>query len=193
MGDTALLAAGPARAFVDIASSDVDVGFIRGGIRIIREIRTLELMADELGDEPANEIIKGSVITLSFNFAELTLENIARAFAEATTLQDDVTATKKAVELRPKVGKSLLSQARKWLFKPIDAATGDVTTDQNKWITAYKASPTAGSIELLYSHEEQRVIPVTLRCYADTSANKYRKLRIGDPTIVDANESGFTF
>lgn len=190
--DSALLVAGPALVLVDMSGTDTDVGATRGGVRLNRDLRTLELNADELGDEPAAEIIMGSTATVTFEFAEYTLQNLRRAFPDMVTLQDDVTSTKQAVEQRALVGKNLLASARKWLIKPIDPVTGIATTDQNKWITLYKASPSAGSIELIYAHDTQRTIPMVLRCFSDP-ANKNRKFRIGDPTIVDANESGFTF
>jgi len=191
--DTALLTSGPARVYVDISGTPTEVGHIKGGVHIRRDLRTLELMADELGDEPANEIVKGSVVEVSFSLAEYSLVNIRRAFVDSKDLQDDTTSTKQSVEIRAKVGLSLLGVSRKWTIKPIDPATGDVTTDANKIITVWKGTPSAGSVELVFSPDEQRLIPVTLKCYADTAANKYRKVTIGDTTIVDANESGFTF
>lgn len=193
MGDTANLTAGPCVVLVEIASVDTDIGFTKGGVRIWRELRTLGLTADQLGDEKASERIVGSDVKISFNFAEVTLANLRRAMIDSVTLQDDVTATKQATEIRALTGKSTDGERRKWTFKPIDPATGLATTDQNKWITAYKAAPTEGTVELVFAHDEQRVIPIELICYSDSAANKYRKVRFGDTTIVDANESGFAY
>jgi hypothetical protein len=193
MGDSANLIAGPCDVLVEIASVDTNIGFTKGGVRISRELRTLPLLADQLGDEAASEVIIGSDVEISFAFAEVTLENLRRAILDSVTLQDDTTATKKATEIRSLTGKSTTSERRKWTFKPIDPATGVATTDQNKWVTAYKAAPSAGTVEMVFAHDEQRVIPIVLKCYSDSAANKYRKIRFGDTTIVDANESGFTY
>lgn len=192
MGDIAKLAAGPCQVLVDISGTDTDVGFTLGGVTIRRELRMLDLMADELGDDPGNQVITGNTVEIEFALAEETLINLRRVLIDSVTLQDDTTSTKQAVEIRSLTGKSVVNERRKWLFKPIDPTTGVATTDQNKWITAYKAAPAAGTFEIAYKHDSQRTIPVTLRCYADSAANKYRKLRFGDTTIVDANESGFT-
>jgi hypothetical protein len=191
MGDTAKLAAGPCLVLVDMSGVDTDVGYTKGGITIRRNLRLLDLMADELGDDPGNQVIVGNTVDIQFAFAEESLVNLRRTLLDSVTLQDDVTSSKQAVEVRSLTGRTTASSQRKWTFKPIDPATGVATTDQNKWITAYKAAPTTESFELIYKHDEQRVIPITLRCFAD-SANKNRKIRFGDPTITDANESGFT-
>jgi hypothetical protein len=193
MGDSANLIAGPCVVSVEISSVDTDIGFTKGGVRISRELRTLPLMADQLGDEAASEVIIGSDVKVSFAFAEVTLANLRRAMIDAVTLQDDTTSTKQATEIRALTGKSTTGERRKWTFKPIDPATGVATTDQNKWVTAYKAAPSAGTVELVFAHDEQRVIPIELVCYSDSAANDYRKIRFGDTTIVDANESGFAY
>ena len=189
--DAALLTGGPTAVYVDDGAGDIDIGFTKDGVELTGEIAYMDLITDQLGETIANSVLNGvRNVEVKFNFAQWDLLLIARAFPNSVKLQDDTTATKKAVDFRALAGSTLLSRAKKWTLKPHDPTTGIATTDKAHWVTIWKATP-SGPLSQSFSSGNQRVIPVTLRVFPDTSkSNSF--FWWGDPTVVDANESGFT-
>lgn len=190
MGDVTLLTGGPTYVYVDEGAGDIDIGFTKDGVEITGEIAFFDLMADQIGETIANSILNGvRNVEVKFNFAEYTLSNLARAWPNAVDLQDDTTSTKKAVDFRALAGSDLLTRSRKWTLKPASLADGLAITDKNQWVTIWKGAP-AGPLSLTYQSGTQRIIPATLRIFPD-STKKNSLFWAGDPTVVDANESGF--
>lgn len=188
MGDVAKLFNGPVQVLIDILGTPTDIGFTKGGVRISITPRIQAFTVDQLGDTEVKRRIKGVDAKVMFSFAEYTLDNLKRALLNAVPLQDDTTPSKKKLSIRPLAGKVV--PENKWIFKPIDAATGVGTTDANQWFTATKAALDEATVELVYNNDDLTLIPITLDLQPD-SANKDEVGYFGDGTVVDANESGF--
>lgn len=186
MADTALLLQGPAWLYYD-NSGLVQFGYTKDGIMLEVEPLTMDLVADQLGDTPARTILTGVKAQVKTNLAEFSLVNLKLVMANAVPLQDDVTSTKKKVSIRPLAGKT--PTQRKFVIKPIDAATGVETTNKDLWVTIPKGC-LIGPTSINFNHREQRVTPIVITCYPDV-ANASEVLFFGDETVVDANESGF--
>lgn len=188
MGNIANLLNGPVQVLIDIVGVPTDIGFTKGGVRASITPLVQSFTVDQLGDTEVKRRIKGVDAKVMFSLAEYTLDNLKRALLNSVPLQDDVTSTKKKLSIRPLAGKVV--PETKWIFKPIDAATGTGTTDANQWLTVPKGCPDEATVELAFSNDELTLIPITLDCQPDT-ANKDEVMYFGDGTVADANESGF--
>ena len=187
-GTIANLLNGPVQVMIDVGGTLTDVGFTKGGVRASVTPLIQAFTVDQLGDTEVKRRIKGVDAKVMFSLAEYTLENLKRALLNAVPLQDDVTATKKKLSVRPRAGQVV--PETKWVFKPIDADTGTGTTDANQWLTVPKGCPDESTVELAFSNDELTLIPITLDCQPDT-ANNDEVMYFGDGTVVDTNESGF--
>jgi hypothetical protein len=190
MGNLANLLGGPAKVYYD-NSGLVDVGYTKEGVKADITPKVFTFETDQTGKMPATKVLSGVEAYVLFNLAEYSLDNLKLALANAVPLQDDTTPTKKRLEIRPQPGKNLAtSKGKKWVFKPIDPATGIETTNKDLWITVPIGAPDETTVSITWAVETQLIIPIRLYCFPD-SANKDRVLFWGDETAVDANESGF--
>lgn len=189
MGDVAKLYSGPCAVFYYNGTTDVEVGFTKGGVKLDVTPKSFTLMVDQLGETPANKVLTGVEVKINFALAEFSLENLKLAMANAVPLQDDTTSTKHRVDIRPLAGKSMYDAAKKWTIKPLDN-TGQPTTDKNLWITAPKAAPDDATVSLSFMTGEQRTIPVTLVCLPDSAFDDALVI-FGDTSVVDVDGSGF--
>jgi hypothetical protein len=182
--DLTLLTGGPARAFVDVSGTLTEVGHLHGGVDVnISEPAVMDLRADELGESRADGVYNGSAPdTAVLRLAEFNITNLQRAIPNSVIITDVTTPTKKRLEVRKIAGTTMSSQAKKWVLKPIDPATGAPSTDQNTWVTIHKGVPT-GAVNIPYKTGEQRVIEITLEALPDGS-NDNRTVSWGDITAT---------
>lgn len=185
--DVTLLAGGPARAYIDIASVLTEVGHLHGGIDVNNtEPAIMDLMTDELGETPADGVFNGrsQPDTVVVRLAEYSLANLKRGIPNSVLITDATTPSKQRVEVRATAGGKLSAVASKWVFKPIDMTTGAVSTNANDWVTVHKGAA-VGAVSTTYKKGEQRIIEITLRCLPDT-ANNNRTVSYGDLTAAAA-------
>lgn len=179
--DTAKLIGGPCR----VTAAGVEVGHLHGGADVnIAEPAVMDLMADELGETPADGVYNGRSgrDTVVIRLAEFTEANLKLAIPNSVLITDAVTPTKKRVEVRAVAGTTLSAGAVEWIIKAIDPATGLPSTDKQKWVTIPKGVA-IGAVNIPYKKGEQRVIEITLACLPD-SANNNRTMFFGDSTAV---------
>lgn len=183
--DITLLSGGPARAYVDVSGTLTDLGHLNGGVTVtIPEPSIMDLHADEYGDTAVDGVFNGTAqpSTAVVRLAEISPENLARAIANATVVTDGTTPTKKKVLIRAIAGTKLSEYAEKYVFKPIDPATGEPDTDANNWVTIPKGVA-MGAVTLSFTKGEQRVIEMTIRCLP-TSSSDPTTIIYGDATAV---------
>jgi hypothetical protein len=183
--DLTLLSGGPARVYVDVASTLTEVGHLFGGVDVnIPEPAVMDLMADELGQTPADGVYNGMSARPSvvIRMAEFSLTNLQRAIPNSTLITDGTTPTKKRLEVRSVSGTKLSAGATKWVVKPIDPSTGAVSTDANTWVTVHKGVA-IGAVNTSYKNGEQRVIELTLTALPDGTSNN-RTISYGDITAT---------
>lgn len=183
--DLTLLSGGPARVYVDVSGTLTEVGHLFGGVDVnIPEPAIMDLMADELGNTPADGVYNGMSArpTIVIRLAEYSLENLARAIPNSMLITDGTTPSKKRLEVRSVSGTKLSADATKWVVKPIDPSTGAVSTDANTWVTAHKGVAIS-SVTTAFKTGEQRVIELTLTCLPD-GTNNNRMVSYGDITAA---------
>jgi len=186
--DITKLVIGPANIYLTENAVQQFVGGIAGAQISIKQTWA-DLTADNLGVTAVNKILVGVEAWIEFSFREIDLINFSRAILGSKSYIDDVTPTKRRVEVYPRVGQDLASIARKLELKPI--VGGVETTDKEKWIVADKAAPDSETIQWAYQNAGQREIQARFWLMPD-SANNNRLFYMGEPTITDTAPSGFT-
>lgn len=167
---------GPCRAYYGTAGSEADVGKTQGGVRITFSEDVADLMSDQYGTQPEDQVITGTGAEIVIPMADYTLANLATALSQSVlTLGADSgisgepkVGTKKAT---PTTGKSLL------LKKYVDGA---ISADTQNWIRFPIASP-IGNFELAFDGSTQRIIETTFRAFPDANNRLYF---IGDETAA---------
>lgn len=144
-----------------------------GGASITFESQMAELLKDETGVTPVDEVHLGQKVTATIQVADHDVALLPTLFPNVTT----VGTTTKRYEFRPATGKKMSTIANTLeLIKVID---GVESTDPNDSWVICKAAP-SGSVTLEYTKDKQSVYAVTFKGYTDTTAND-RIAYIGDP------------
>ena len=139
-----------------------DLGKTHGGVTVTVEEQFAPLHTDQDGENPVDEYITGTLVTVEGNLAEITLENMAKLFKTTVITAE----TKKKVEIKPNVGTSLLAESDVLIIKPYDGGT--VSANANDWITLHHAGMRA-STSLSYTTSDQRAIAFTATGFPDTA------------------------
>ena len=167
---------GPVNVYWDLNGTDEALIATEGGASIAFESQTAELMKDETGVTPVDEVHMGQKVTVTIQVADHDVALIPVLFPNVTVIG----TTTKRYEFRPATGLKLSSIAKTLtLVKVID---GEESTDPNDTWVICKAAP-SGSVTLEYTKDKQSVYAVTFKGYADTSANN-RIAYLGDPAVV---------
>lgn len=139
-----------------------DLGKTSGGVTVTLEETFAALNTDQDGENPVDEYITGTTITVEGSLAEVTLANVAKLFKQS--VQSD--GSKEKVEIKTGVGTSMLGESSVMILKPYDGGT--VTGDANEWLTVHNAGFKA-STSLNYNATDQRVLGFTATGYPDTA------------------------
>jgi len=160
---------GPCRVSFGTAGAEAALGCTEGGVRVAFTTDVSDLMCDQWGTQPYDQMITGQGARVTVPLAEYTLENLALALnqeliADALIEGERLVGTKMTT-----LGQSLL------LEKYVD---GIVSTDPTDWMRFPIAAP-VGSPEILFSRSDQRVIEIEFVAFPDASEILYY---IGDET-----------
>ena len=139
-----------------------DLGKTSGGVTVTMEETFTSLNTDQDGENPVDEYITGTTLTVEGSLAEPTLANVAKLFKK--TVQTD--GDKEKVEVNTNVGTSMLDESGVLILKPYDGGT--VSGDANEWLTVHYAGFKA-STSLNYNATDQRVLGFTATGYPDTA------------------------
>jgi hypothetical protein len=139
-----------------------DLGKTHGGVTITVEETFVPLNTDQDGENPVDEYLTGTMVTVEGSLAEITIENLAKLFKQ-TVVTD---GTKKKVSISPNVGTSLLAESSVMIIKPYDG--GSVSANANDFITLMHAGMRANT-SLTYNATDQRTIGFTATGFPDTS------------------------
>lgn len=144
-----------------------------GGASIAFETQTAELLKDETGVTPVDEVNLGTKVTVTVQVADHDIALLPILFPNVTV----VGTTTKRYEFRPATGLKYTSIAKSLtLKKVIDGVESSEPDDI--WVVV-KAAPT-GSATLEYTKDKQSVYAVTFKGFVD-SANNNRIAYTGDP------------
>ena len=139
-----------------------DLGKTSGGVTVTMEETFTPLNTDQDGENPVDEYITGTTVSIEGSLAEVTLENVAKLFKRTVVGTGD----SQKVEVNTGVGTSMLGESSVMILKPYDGGT--VTGDATEWLTIHNAGMKA-SASLNYNATDQRVLGFTATGYPDTA------------------------
>jgi hypothetical protein len=139
-----------------------DLGKTFGGVTVTVEETFAPLHTDQDGENPVDEYITGTMVTVEGSLADITIENLAKLFKQSVVTD----GTKKKVSITPNVGTSLLDGASVMVIKPYDG--GSVSASPNDYITLLHTGLRANT-SLTYNATDQRAIGFTATGFPDTT------------------------
>ncbi len=151
----------------------VDLGFTKGGVEVEVQTSTHEVMVDQTGETPIDEIIMGRTVQVTVPMAETTLENLVKVMPGSTLITDTADPTKKKVAVSTGVSISLLSLAKKLVLRPKG------TTGEDDFVVL--KAMTSGALQFAYQTDQERIFNVVFKGYADESGDLFV---VGDETAA---------
>ena len=166
---------GPCAIYFGTAGAEVDLGKTQGGVKVVFSQSVADLLSDQYGTEPEDQVITGHGAVITIPMADYSLANLATALHKTVAnlagaegiLGDSVVGTKLST-----FAESLL------LKKYVD---GEVSSDTEDWIRFPKAAAT-GNPEIIFDGSTQRIISSDFRAFPDDDGILYF---IGDETAAE--------
>lgn len=150
---------GPCQVSFGTEGAEVDLGCTDGGVTVSFITDAGDLMCDQFGTQPVDQVITGQGAEVRVPLAEITLDNLALALNQ-TVISDALIEGENLVGTKMSTyGQSLL------LRKYVD---GEASADPADWMRFPVAAP-LGSPEVSFSRDTQRVIEVVFKCFPDSN------------------------
>lgn len=163
---------GPVEVLFGTAGAEVEVGPTEGGVVVSFSTDVQDLMTDQAGTAPKDQVISGIPTEVTVPFASISFSNMARALNQTLL----TVGTSNLIEGANVVGTRLSTKANSLLLKKI--INGVASTASANWLRFPQAAPT-GNFEFSFSKDTQRIIEVVFTCFPDSSGNRYY---LGDET-----------
>jgi len=153
---------GPCGVWFGTEDSEVDLGKTQGGVKVVFSQAVADLLSDQYGTEPEDQVITGHGAVITIPMADYSLANYAIALHKSVLdlagvegiLGDSVVGTK------------LTDYANSLLLKKyID---GSESADEENWLRFPNAAPT-GNPEIMFDGSTQRIIQSEFRAFPDAS------------------------
>jgi len=166
---------GPCAVFFGTEDDEDDLGKTQGGVKVTFSQAVADLLSDQYGTEPEDQVITGHGAVITIPMADYTLANWATALhKEVKDLGDDSGIKGDSV-----VGTKLSTYANSLILKKY--VDGVVSTDEDNWLRFPKAAPT-GNPEVTFDGSTQRIITSEFRAFPDDNDVLYY---IGSKTAAD--------
>ena len=157
---------GPCGVFFGTEDSEEDLGKTQGGVKVVFGQAVADLLSDQYGTEPEDQVITGHSAVITIPMADYTLANFAIALhKEVLDLVDDSGIKGDSV-----VGTKLTTYANSLLLKKY--VDGIVSTDEDDWLRFPNAAPT-GNPEVMFDGSTQRIISSEFRAFPDDNGVLY--------------------
>lgn len=155
---------GPCAIYFGTYGSEVDLGRTEGGVRVAFTTDVADLMSDQWGTQPEDQVITGQGARVTVPLAEYTISNLAIA------LNQEVLYTDELIEGGRLVGTKMSSKGQSLLLK--EYLNGVVSENEENWMRFPVAAP-VGNPEILFSKSDQRIIEIEFVAFPDTDDNLY--------------------
>ncbi len=157
---------GPCEVLFGTAGAEAEVGPTEGGVVANFGTDVQDLMTDQFGTSPKDQVVSGQPTEVTVPFASISFSNMARALNQTL-----ITAgTSNLIKGTNIVGTKMSTKANSLVLKKI--INGVASVDQNDWLRFPSAAPT-GNFEFPFSKDTQRIIEVVFTCFPDSSSNLY--------------------
>lgn len=150
---------GPCAVYFGTAGAEVNLGRTEGGVRIAFTTDVADLMSDQWGTQPEDQVITGQGARITVPLAEYTLTNLGIA------LNQDVLFTE-LIEGARLVGTKMSSKGQSLVL--MEYVDGVVSTLDENSIRFPVAAP-VGNPEILFSKTDQRIIEIEFVAFPDAS------------------------
>jgi hypothetical protein len=153
------------------SSPAVSMGASNGGINVNVESEFFDLTTDQTGTSAADKLNVGFKATIEANLAEVTLDNIARAFAGVLVSAAD---PNNVVKLNGNIGQQALRDGYvdQYTILP-QLSAGNYSTNSEEAVVIPKGYA-MGNMSLPYGVTDLRVFPCTIEALPDTNDNNTR-------------------
>ncbi len=124
------------------------------------------LTAHVTGTQPRDKVTSGGIFQISAGLKELTLENFALGFPNATLIEG--ADNKRRLEFKVPAGQSLrTARGVKMQLRRVLSADQE-TADPHEILTVPLCSPVDGEVALTYNVTDQRFLPVVFEAWPDS-------------------------
>ena len=148
----------PVAVYFGTVDAEENLGRTEGGVRVAFTTDVADLMSDQWGTQPEDQVITGQGARVTVPLAEYTLDNLALAL-NMTVVGDAL------IEGERLVGTKLSDVANSLLLK--EYKDGVVSEDSKNWIRFPVAAP-VGNPEIIFSRTDQRIIEIEFVCFPDS-------------------------
>ena len=152
---------GPCQIEFDATS----IGETLGGVTLNITENVAEIKSDQKGDTVKDERVVGISVSISAALSDISLDHLATLF-KTTKVTDATDPTKEKVVVSSTVNKSLASNGKKLVLKPI--IDGVATSDANLWITFPNANFKV-TASAAFNSSDQRVYAFEAKAYPDSN------------------------
>lgn len=165
---------GPCSVRFGDKDDEADLGKTEGGVVVTFSTGVADLLSDQHGTSPEDQVITGQGAVIVVPLANITLANLAIALNQSVkTIGDD-----SGIKGSNLVGTKLSGKAQSLLLKKY--VDGAESTDSQDYLRFPKAAPT-GNFDYSFSKDGQRVINVNFVAFPDEDGYLYY---IGDETAA---------
>jgi len=162
-----------------VISKGRDLGGTSGGVEFSFEINTVDVQADQLGEQIADQIINANNLTISMTILELTQENWEILMGEVAGEVVNIGGNNIVGFGESKRFKNMSQFSLEMMMKPVGAA------DNSRNFHFWKVYPMIDTVS--FSGSDLSQMAVTWRALRDTSKdNKYNLFAFGDGTKITA-------
>jgi hypothetical protein len=134
---------GPCQVLFGASGSEVDIGKTQGGVRVTFSQDEADLLSDQYGTQPEDQVITGHTAMIVVPMADYSIANLATALHQTRRqlgAQEGIKGSSLVGSKQTTYGNSLL------LKKYVDGA---VSADENNWIRFPNAAPSEWFIILV--------------------------------------------
>jgi len=153
---------GPCEVSFGVEGAEADLGRTEGGVEVAFSTDVADLLSDQHGTSPEDQMITGQGALITVPLAEYTLANLATALNQ--------TVDGSVIDGASLVGTKLSTKANSLLLKKY--VNGAVSTDEEDWMRFPSAAP-QGSPTIRFSKSDQRIIEIIFTAFPDTLDNLY--------------------
>ena len=153
---------GPCQVLFGTEGAEVDLGKTEGGVEVAFTTDVADLLSDQHGTSPEDQMITGQGATITVPLAEYTLANLAKALNQ--TLDGSV------IDGASLVGTKMTTLAESLLL--IKYVNGVASVNESDRMRFPVAAP-VGSPTIRFSKSDQRIIEIVFTAFPDTLDNLY--------------------
>ena len=163
---------GPCQVLFGTKDAETDLGRTEGGVVATFATDVADLVSDQYGTAPEDQVVTGQKVTIECPLANITLANLAIALNQT----EKAIGADSGVAGGNIVGTKLSTKANSLLLKKY--VNGAASTDSQDYVRFPEAAP-QGNFDYSFTKDNQRIVKITFTCFPDDDDYLYY---LGDET-----------